>query len=82
MLKEAIHNLFLIYTIMLFVRILGSWVPQWRTSSWMHFVGFYTDPYLSLFKRVLPPLGGVLDLSPMIAFFVLQFFEKFLLAFF
>lgn len=82
MLKEAMHNIFLIYTIMLFVRVLGSWLPQLRDSSLMRFISFYTDPYLSIFRKVIPPIGGMLDLSPMIAFFSLQILEKILLSVF
>jgi YggT family protein len=38
------------------------------------FVQETTDPYLNLFRRLLPPLGGrsfALDLSPIIAIIVL-----------
>ncbi len=31
-----------------------------------------TDPYLSLFRGIIPPLGGTLDLSPILAFVVLN----------
>jgi YggT family protein len=30
-----------------------------------------TDPYLNLFRSIIPPLGG-LDISPILAIFVLQ----------
>jgi YggT family protein len=30
------------------------------------------DPYLNLFRGVIPPLGGTLDLSPILAFLVLN----------
>jgi YggT family protein len=38
------------------------------------FVTDVTDPYLNLFRRILPPVRigpGALDLSPMVALFVL-----------
>jgi uncharacterized protein YggT (Ycf19 family) len=31
-----------------------------------------TDPYLSLFRGIIPPLGGTLDLSPILAFVCLN----------
>jgi YggT family protein len=40
----------------------------------LNFVKETTDPYLNLFRRVLPPLGGgglALDLSPMIGVILL-----------
>jgi YggT family protein len=30
------------------------------------------DPYLNLFRGIIPPLGGTLDLSPILAFIVLD----------
>lgn len=31
-----------------------------------------TDPYLGLFRGIIPPIGGTLDLSPILAFVVLN----------
>ena len=33
------------------------------------------DPYLNLFRGIVPPLGGTLDLSPILAFLVLNVFQ-------
>ena len=47
------------------------------TAGWtrsLSFIREVTDPYLNLFRRFIPPLsvgGAGLDLSPMIATFVL-----------
>ena len=30
------------------------------------------DPYLNLFRGLIPPIGGTLDLSPILAFVVLD----------
>jgi YggT family protein len=66
---------FQVYMIMLFVRILGSWFPEFQSSRFMQFVAFYTDPYLNLFRRIIPPIG-MLDISPIIAFLCLGFIEQ------
>jgi len=71
---EVIDKLFLVYMIMLFVRILGSWVPDFQGHAVMRFVAYYTDPYLNIFKRIIPPLG-VFDLSPIVAIIALQVME-------
>ncbi len=77
---SIIQLFFLSYTVMLFVRVISSWFPrEWQYKKFFHFLAFYTDPYLNLFRRILPPLGGVLDLSPIIAFFVLKLLEVLLL---
>jgi len=72
---------FQVYTLMLFVRIISSWVPEWRESKVVQFVAFYTDPYLDLFRRVVPPLGGI-DFSPILAFIALSIMESILLRLF
>jgi YggT family protein len=67
MLVQIIQAVFLIYTLLLFLRVMGSWIPQFAASRWMRLIGLYTDPYLNLFRRWIPPLG-VIDISPMLAF--------------
>lgn len=76
-----IRLLFQVYTLMLFARILSSWIPEWRDSKPIQFIAFYTDPYLDLFRRIVPPLGGI-DFSPILAFIALSFLEKILLSLF
>ena len=73
-----VDALFLVYLILIFVRILLSWIPRIPynpvLSAVFNFVHEVTDPYLNLFRRVLPPVGGggfALDLSPIIATIVL-----------
>lgn len=77
---HTIHLLFLCYTILLFIRVIGSWFPAWHHYTFMRFVAHYTDPYLNLFRKIIPPIGGVLDLSPLVAFLVLQLLEKIIVA--
>lgn len=74
MLIDLIDSVFWIYMIMLFVRILGSWFPEYREHTVMLFISHYTDPYLNLFRQIIPPLGTI-DLSPMVAFFSLHLIE-------
>ena len=78
-LASVVHILFYSYTILLFVRIMISWFPDWHRYTWVRFISFYTDPFLNIFRRILPPLGGVIDISPLLAFFVLRLAEMVLL---
>jgi YggT family protein len=73
-----IHSAFLVFTVMLAIRIMGSWIPEFSNHPWMLYIAQFTDPYLNLFRRFIPPIGGMLDLSPMVAFFALQFLESLL----
>jgi YggT family protein len=62
-----------VYTIVLFAYILTSWVRM-PYSPWLNriqrFLYDVSEPYLRLFRRVLPSMGP-LDLSPLIATVVL-----------
>lgn len=78
MLVKAVALLFQIYFIMLFIRILGSWVPEFQGTKPMRFISYYTDPYLDLFRRVIPPLG-MIDISPIFAFIALELMRAFIL---
>jgi YggT family protein len=75
---DYVQAVFIVYFILIFVRILLTWVPRIPYNRTLRgVVGFIedvTDPYLNLFRRVIPPLGGggfALDLSPMLAMILL-----------
>lgn len=67
---------------MLFVRVIGSWFPDFSSSPIMNFVYQYTEPYLKIFRKLIPPIGGVLDLSPLLAFFSLKLIQSLLISLF
>lgn len=77
----AVHLVFFSYTILLFIKVIGSWFPNFSQYRFMRFVSHYTDPYLNLFRKIIPPIGGVLDISPILAFFALQIVEQLTLSF-
>jgi YggT family protein len=75
---DYINTLALVYLVLIFIRIILTWIPRIPYNRWLNavlkFVTDVTDPYLNLFRRILPPvrLGpGALDLSPIVATFVL-----------
>lgn len=65
-----------IYSWILMIYVLMSWVPSIQNSQIGYLFARVCEPYLSPFRRFIPPLGGVLDLSPVIAFLVLQFASR------
>ena len=67
-----------VYVLVIFVYILTSWIRQ-PYSPWLNrvqrFLYDVCDPYLRIFRRVLPPLGP-LDLSPVVAVVVLLAIQR------
>lgn len=60
-----------LYMIMVFIYILISWFPNAQGTAIDRFLDRWVDPFLSIFRRIIPAIGG-LDLSPILAFFVLS----------
>lgn len=76
MLLVALIQFLSIYTILLTARILLSWFPQLEWSNpVLSVLSQLTDPYLNLFRSVIPPLGGM-DFSPILAFLAIQFLQR------
>ena len=75
---EYVSALFLVYLVLILINVLLSWVPRMPYNRALRavvdFITETTNPYINLFRRFLPPIGGggfALDLSPMIAIIVL-----------
>lgn len=79
MIIYILNVLFTTYTFLLLARVLGSWFPRFAQSNLMRFIAYYTDPYLNIFRKIIPPIG-MLDISPMVAFIALQLIQGILLA--
>ena len=73
LLATTLSTFLQIYVALMIIRVLLSWFPNinWYDPPFS-ILSQLTDPYLNLFRSIIPPLGGI-DFSPMIAFFVLQF---------
>lgn len=67
----VLNQLIDIYLLVLFVYVISSWFPQLRNSALGNILGQLSEPFLSLFHNILPPIGG-LDFSPMLAFLALK----------
>lgn len=52
---------------------LGSWVPVYESCIFDSVQ--VTDPYLNLWRNLVPPLLGTIDLTPLFGFLILQFLE-------
>lgn len=77
---QTLSTFLSIYTILLIIRILLSWFPNvdWFNPPFS-VLSQLTDPYLNLFRSIIPPLGGI-DLSPILAFLLLSFLRQGIMA--
>ncbi|WP_082882766.1 YggT family protein [Paenibacillus swuensis] len=73
-------TLFEIYRYLIIAYILLSWLPNARDSFIGETLGKLVEPYLSIFRRFIPPIGGMIDISPIVAIFALIFVEYGVLA--
>jgi len=80
---DYISALIIVYIGLIFCNILISYVPRMPYRPWLRsvldFITDTTNPYLNLFRRLLPPIGGggfAFDLSPMLGIIVLFLLQR------
>ncbi len=69
------------YSMVIFVYVLMSWFPinGGIMQDINTVLGRLCDPFLDLFRKFIPPIGGMVDVSPIVALLVLQFGVRLLL---
>ena len=70
--QVILGNLFMVYRFMIFGYILMSWIPSLQHSTFGEILGKLVEPYLSIFRKIIPPIG-MIDISPIIALFALHY---------
>lgn len=72
------------YSLVIFIYVMMSWIPvsSGVIADIYSALGKICDPFLDLFKRLIPPIGGMIDITPIIALLVLQFGVRFLVILF
>jgi YggT family protein len=80
---DYVGALFLVYLVLIIIRVLLTWIPRIPYNRALRasisFIEEVTDPYLNLFRRFLPPIGGggfALDLSPILAIILLIILQR------
>lgn len=83
MVTRTISLLFYFYYLLLILRIFLTWIPsiRWEQQpfAWIRSI---TDPFLNIFRGIIPPIGGMLDISPILAIIVLQLLQGLIVGFF
>ena len=75
MISNLVNVIFEVYTVLLFIRIILSWISHNPYQPVIRFIYETTEPFLGLFRRIIPPLGAV-DLPPIAAFFALSIIRQ------
>jgi YggT family protein len=68
---------FTILKIALIVRVISSWLPISPFSRWVRWSYQLSEPILAPLRRIVPNLGG-LDITPILAYFLLSLTESLL----
>ena len=59
----------------LIVRVISSWLPISPYSGWVRWSYALSEPILAPLRRIVPNLGG-LDITPILAYFLLNIIES------
>ncbi|MEX0380411.1 YggT family protein [Leuconostoc sp. MS02] len=60
------------YEYAIVIYVLMSWLPGAQQSIFGKWLQRIVAPYLNLF-RIIPPIGGIIDISPIVAILALNF---------
>ncbi|MDA8096917.1 MAG: YggT family protein [Desulforudis sp.] len=71
LLFDVINIAFQVYIYIIFARIILSWIRHDPYNPVFRFIYDLTEPFLSIFRRIIPPLG-MIDLSPIVALIALH----------
>ena len=70
-----LYGLISIYILLIFVRIIFSLAMVSYSNRLMRFLVNVTEPLLGPLRRIVPPVGAM-DISPIVAFFILWLFQQ------
>ena len=74
---QALDKVIWLYTIVMLVYAVLSWVPDLR-GSWSRYVDMLVEPALQPLRRVIPPVGGF-DLAFIALLAILWVIDNFLI---
>jgi len=75
-LRLVVQWIFGLLQIALFARVITSWFSASPSHWWVRWSYTLTEPFLAPIRRLLPPVGGMLDLSPLVAYFALTLLSR------
>jgi YggT family protein len=76
---QLLSGLLEIYVILIIIRVVLSWVRPYPHSAIEGALYQITEPVLGAVRRVIPPIGGGLDISPIIVIVAISLIRQLLL---
>lgn len=61
--------------IAILVRVVSSWLPISPYSPWIRWAYAVSEPILKPLRQVIPSIGGAIDITPIIAYFIIGFLQ-------
>jgi YggT family protein len=82
-LEKVVSGAIFFYQFLLFIRVLLTWVntDPYRSPidhPLLRLLQRITDPVLTPLRRMIPPIGGTLDISPVVALILLEILRRIL----
>ena len=80
MIPWIVKTLVDLYVLLIIIYIIMTWVPSNSNKTFntiFDFLEKICEPYLKLFRRIIPPVGGI-DFSPIVAIVVIQLVARLL----
>lgn len=71
MVGYVLQKLIQVYMVLILLRALSKWLQLDMRHKLVKLLCMITDPFLSLIRRIVPPVGGAIDISPAIAIVLL-----------
>jgi len=72
-----LKNVFFIAEILIFLRVISSWMGADPYNQFNRILFNITEPILAPFRRIIPPIQGI-DISPIFLLILISFLDKFL----
>jgi YggT family protein len=64
---------FAVLQLAIMVRVVASWIPSLSPwSPWVRWAFVLTEPILAPLRRLIPPIGGSIDITPIVAYFLVR----------
>ena len=73
---NLILDLLQLYSLLIIIRALTSWMRVGPRNQFVRILNAVTDPVLDPIQRVIPPIGGNLDISPVVAIVLVQLLRE------